>query len=198
MQPCPSARMGVQTEGKTGERNSVLLGETFRGNRQNMFLFDLFLSKCARGKAPRSLVITHQLHPRRDGAACQAKFLGQFYACEAFYCGKHRLRRSASGDTKVTIGPYLSIHAVGGQFLPELLIAHGCHPFFQILYVYKFLHGLRLPQRDSVAQISLTLYSQCTSCNTMANNDYLDFLGIYTYFVPLMSAGCGQQKMEAG
>jgi len=44
--------MGVQTEGKIGERNSALLGETFRGNRQSKFLFDLFLSKCAGGNAP--------------------------------------------------------------------------------------------------------------------------------------------------
>jgi len=37
--------------GKNRRNKIALLGETFRGNRQRNFLFDLFLSKCAEGLA---------------------------------------------------------------------------------------------------------------------------------------------------
>jgi len=48
--------MGVQTVGKNRRNKLALLGETARGSRQRKFLFDLFLSKCAEGKALRNLL----------------------------------------------------------------------------------------------------------------------------------------------
>jgi len=47
---------GGANGGKNRRKKIALLGETFRGNRQGKFLFDLFLSKCAEGKALRIMM----------------------------------------------------------------------------------------------------------------------------------------------
>lgn len=105
-------------------------------------------------------MVFHQLYPWRDGTAFQAKLFGQFNARQALYRGKHRFGRSASGDAKVTIGPYLSIHAERGEFYPKLLIAHGFHPLFQVLHMFKISHLFRIPQADSTPQILTPTYPQ--------------------------------------
>jgi len=58
----------------------VLLGETFRGNRQRHFLFDLFLSKRARGNAPSLEHINKAAAPCRlhQLSGIEAVWPGQF------------------------------------------------------------------------------------------------------------------------
>lgn len=102
----------------------------------------------------------HQLHPRGYGSALEAKLFGQLDARQAFDRRKHCLGRPAPHNTQIAIGAHSGVDAVGAEFDPKLLISHRLKPLFQILYVLKFFHLVRIPQADSAAQIAAQTYPQ--------------------------------------
>jgi len=98
-------------------------------------------------------MLFHQLHPRRDRSAFKAKFIGQLDTHQAFYDRKHRVLRCAISNADLAIGPYFGINAVRAEFNPKLVISHWLKPFFNVLYMFKISHGLKVSQADSAAQI---------------------------------------------
>ena len=95
----------------------------------------------------------HQLYPRRNRAAFEAKLPGQFNAGQAFHNAKHRIWRCAIGNTDLAIRPHFRINAVRAEFNPKLVIPHWLKPLFNILYMFKISHEHRVSQADSAVQI---------------------------------------------
>lgn len=98
-------------------------------------------------------MLFHQLHPRRDRAAFQAKFLGQINAGQAFHEGKHRVWRCPVGNADLAIGPHSCVNAVRAELNKKLVPTHWLKPFFYVLYMFKISHELRVSQADSATQI---------------------------------------------
>jgi len=98
-------------------------------------------------------MLFHQPHPRRDRASFEAKFLGQINAGQAFHERKHRVLRCAISNTGFAIGPYFGINAVRAEFNKKLVPTHSLNPLFNVLYMFKFSHELRVSQADSATQI---------------------------------------------
>lgn len=97
-------------------------------------------------------MLFYQLHPRRNWAAFQAKLFGQLDTHQAFYNRKHGILRCAIGNAGFPIGSYFSVNAVRAEFNPKLVIAHWLKPLFNVLYMFKISHELRVSQADSTTQ----------------------------------------------
>jgi hypothetical protein len=98
-------------------------------------------------------MLFHQLHPRRDRAAFQAKLLGQINAGQAFHEGKYRLCRCPIGNVGLAICPHFSVNAIRTEINKKLVPTHWLKPFFYVLYMFKVFHELRVSQADSTTQI---------------------------------------------
>ena len=98
-------------------------------------------------------MLFYQLHPRRDRPAFQAKFLGQINAGQAFHDGEHRVYRCAIGNAGLAIRPHSGVNAVRAKFNKKLVPTHWLKPLFNVLYMFKIFHELRVSQADSATQI---------------------------------------------
>lgn len=98
-------------------------------------------------------MLFHQLNPRRNWAAFEAKFLGQLDPHQALYDRKHRVLRSTIGNAYLAIRPYFCVHTVWAEFNKKLVPPHRLKPLFNILYMFKISHEHSVSQADSSTQI---------------------------------------------
>lgn len=95
----------------------------------------------------------YKLRPRRDRAAFEVKFLGQFNTDQAFHDGKNRVLRSTIGNAYLAIRPYFCVDAIRAEFNKKLVPTHWLKPLFNVLYMFKFSHEHTVSQADSATQI---------------------------------------------
>ena len=98
-------------------------------------------------------MLFHQLHPRRDWTAFEAKFLGQINAGQAFHEGKHRVWRCPVGNADLAICPHSGVNAVRDEFNKKLIPTHWLKPLFNVLHMFEISHEHRVSQADSATQI---------------------------------------------
>jgi len=107
---------------------------------------------------PRAFTMSllNQLNPRRDGLVFQLKASLEFIRCHVFENRQYGFTRDLTiCDLLLAMIVVLQHQIVRAYCTPEILITKRRKPIFNIIRVFKFLHGFKLARFGIVAQISV-------------------------------------------